>query len=237
MNLALLLLPVVGGYWFVTHFNLTRIQAARESGYHILFRSVLVGIFWYCVAAVAVWFLDTCDMWGVPSLIEWWGTLFPETFTIETVTAIALGVLSPYVLNLFYSKERSRRRAASSTGDHMELLISDALRNQSPIEISLRSRKLYIGFVTGENASRHSDMAVSLIPIYSGHRTEDSLNLVIDIDYRHAVKRLLDDAEREDWNPDDLRIVVPVGEIVSARQFDFAVHHAFQTDIDSGRIA
>ena len=120
----------------------------------------------------------------------------------------------------------------------MELLISDAILNQSPIEISLRSRKLYIGFVTGQNASRHSDMAVSMLPIYSGHRTEDKLNLVIDIDYRHTVERLLfDDAESEDWNPNDLRIVIPVGEIVSVRQFDIAVYRAFQTDIDSGRMA
>ena len=235
MNLALLLLPAVGGYWFVTHFNPTRIQAVRESGYHILFRSILAGIFWYCVAAAAVWFLDTFGLWIFPSLIEWWGTLFPETFTIETVTAIALGVVSPYALNMFYSKERSYERAALSRADHMELLVSDALRNQLPIEISLRSRKLYIGFVTGRNASGHSPIAVSLIPIYSGHRTEDSLNLVIDIDYGHTLERLFDDTESEDWNPNDLRVVIPVGEIVSAKQFDPAIYRAFQNDIASSK--
>ena len=146
--------------------------------------------------------------------------------------AIALGGLSPYVLNVFYSKERGYRRAASITGDHMELLISDALRSQSAIEISLRSRKLYIGFVTGQNASRHSDMAVSLIPIYSGHRTEDNLNLVIDIDYSHSVGRIFaDDPGSKAWNPDDLRVVIPVGEIVSVRQFDLAIYRAFQTNL------
>ena len=36
MTLALLLLPAVGGYWFVTHWNLTRFQAVRDSGYHVL---------------------------------------------------------------------------------------------------------------------------------------------------------------------------------------------------------
>ena len=236
MSLALLLLPAVGGYWFVTHFNFTRFQAVRQSGYHILFRSVLVGIFWYCVAASAVWFLDTCDLWKVPLLIKWWGSLFPQTLAIETVVAIALGVLSPYLFNVFYSSQRGYIRAALSTGDHMELLISDALRCQLPIEVSLRSRKLYIGFVTGQNASRHSDMAVSLIPMYSGHRTEDSLNFVIDIDYRHTVERLFadDDGSRR-WNPNDIRVVIPVGEIVSVRRFDPAVHRAFRTDLASSR--
>ena len=114
----------------------------------------------------------------------------------------------------------------------MELLISDALRNQLPIEISLRSRKLYIGFVTGQNATRHSDTAVSLFPLYSGHRDEDNLNLTIDIDYGHTLRRFFD-AEWEHWSPNDFRIVIPVGEIVSARQFDTDVYRAFQTDFSS----
>ena len=231
MSLALLLLPAVGGYWFVTHFNFTRFQAVRESGYHILFRSVLFGIVWYCVAAVPVWFLDACDLWGVPSAIKWWVSVFPPTFTVETVAAIALGGLSPYILNLFYSEELGSRRAAASTGDHMELLISDAVRNQSPVEISLRSRKLYIGFVMGEYGTRQSDLAVSLIPVYSGHRTEDNLNLVIDIDYEHTLGRFVE--EESQWrhrSPEDFRVVIPVGEIVSARLFDASVYRAFQTD-------
>ena len=116
----------------------------------------------------------------------------------------------------------------------MELLISDAVRNQSPIEISLRSRKLYIGFVTGHNATRHSDMAVSLIPLYSGHRTEDDLNFVIDIDYGHTLGRFFEeDTMRVPLGPDDVRIVIPVGEIVSARQFDPDIYRAFQTDFAS----
>lgn len=238
MSLALLLLPAVGGYWFVTHFNYTQFQAVRESGYHILFRSVLVGILWHWVAVFAVWFLDTRDVWIIPTVIEQWATLFPETFAIETVAAIALGVVSPYFLNLFYSRQRGYRRAAQITGDHMELLISDALQKQAPIEISLRSRKFYIGFVTGHNATRHSDTAVSMIPVYSGHRTEDKLHLVIDIDYDHTVRRFVDDVvEREHRNPDDFRVVIPVGEIVSARQFDLDVYRAFQIDFASAAAA
>ena len=230
MSLAILLLPAVGGYWFVTHFNFTRFQAVRESGYHILFRSVLFGIFWYCVAALTVWYLETCDLWGVPSAIKWWNSVFPPTFTVETVVAIALGGLSPYILNLFYSAERGYRRTAESTGDHIELLISDAMRSHSPIEVSLRSRKFYIGFATGQNDTRHSDTAVSLIPVYSGHRTEDELNLVIDIDYDHTLGRYFEEERWKDWDPDEFRVVIPVGEIVSARLFDVAVYRAFQTD-------
>ena len=121
-----------------------------------------------------------------------------------------------------------------NTGDHMELLISDALRNLSPVEISLRSRRVYIGFVSGHNGTRQSDMAVSLIPLYSGHRNEDNLNFVIDIDYGHTLRPFLKEkAEWEHWDPDDFRVVIPVGEIVSARMFDVDVYRVFQTDFAS----
>ena len=231
MSLALLLLPAVGGYWFVTHFNVTRFQAVRESGYHILFRSVLFGIFWYYVAAVPIWFLDACDLWGFPWAIEWWGSMFPSTFTIETVAAIVLGGFSPYVLNLFYPEKYYSRKAAIDTSDHMELLISDAVQNQSPVEISLRSRKFYIGFVMGEQGRRQSDLALSVIPVYSGHRKENNLNLVIDIDYGHTLGRfVLDETLWQNRGPEDFRVVIPVEEVVSARPFDLDVYRAFQAD-------
>ena len=234
MSIALLLLPAVGGYWFVTHFNLTKFQAIRESGYHILFRSVLVGIFWYSIAAVLVWSLEKFEIWEATSAIKWLASVFPQPFTVETVAAIALGGSSPYILNIFYSKERGHIRAAENTGDHMELLVSEALQNQLPVEISLRNRKLYIGFITGQNATRHSDVAISLIPLYSGHRTEDNLNLVIDIDYGHTIPRfVVEEVEEEDWNPNDVRVVIPVTEIVSARLFDIDLYRAFQNDFTS----
>ena len=86
MNFGLLLLPAVGGYWFVTHFNLTRFQAIRDSGYHILFRSVLVGIFWYVAAEIAIQLLDAYN----PKITEFWDGRFSEPFTSPVVLSIAL---------------------------------------------------------------------------------------------------------------------------------------------------
>ena len=222
MNFGLLLLPAVGGYWFVTHFNLTRFQAIRDSGYHILFRSVLVGIFWYVAAEIAIQLLDAYN----PKITEFWDGRFSEPFTSPVVLSIALGASSPYVLNLFYSSTQGARKAASNAGDHIELLITDAIRDQSPIEISLRSRKSYIGFVVGNNAGRNSDVAVALFPVYSGHRSEETLDLEIDMEYGSVVETYLNDPS--DWDPEDFRVVVPISEIVSARPFDEKIYRDFQ---------
>ena len=45
MSLGLLLIPSLAGYWFLQNANFTRFNNYRLSGYHLLFRSALAGIF------------------------------------------------------------------------------------------------------------------------------------------------------------------------------------------------
>ena len=58
MSLGLLLLPAVGGYWFLTNWNYTRYQLERDSGYRLLFRSAIVGILLYCFSRAVTFAVD-----------------------------------------------------------------------------------------------------------------------------------------------------------------------------------
>ena len=44
MNFEISLLPVLGGYWLLTHLTPTRTEALRQSGYHVAFRSAVAGL-------------------------------------------------------------------------------------------------------------------------------------------------------------------------------------------------
>ena len=50
MNFEISLLPALGGYWLLTHFIPTRTEALRQSGYHIAFRSAVVGLVLFVLA-------------------------------------------------------------------------------------------------------------------------------------------------------------------------------------------
>ena len=50
MNFEISLLPALGGYWLLTHLIPTRTEALRQSGYHIAFRSAVVGLLLFVLA-------------------------------------------------------------------------------------------------------------------------------------------------------------------------------------------
>ena len=218
MTLGLLLLPAVGGHWFVTHWNFTRFQAVRDSGYHVLFRAALVGIVWYCVAHLLVHVWDP-----LPGQVTFWDTNIPAPFTSAVVLSIVFGFCTPYLLNLVYSERRGVRRAANNTGDYLLLLLMDAADEQFGVEVSLRNRKTYVGVVLKCAPERTGESAVEMLPVHSGYRDEETLRLNLDTDYQFVIEEYLS----EDWTPEDFSIVIPFNDIVSARPFDFGVFEDF----------
>lgn len=218
MTLGLLLLPAVGGYWFVTHWNFTRFQAVRDSGYHVLFRAALCGIFWYCIAHLLVY------QWNpLPKLVDFWDDNIPDPFTSAVVLSIAFGFCSPYLLNLVYSKRKGAQRAVANTGDYLMLLLMDAAQKQFGVEITLRNRKVYVGVILKCATERTLESAVEMLPAHSGYRDEETLELNLDTNYRFVTEGYL----REDWTPEGFRVVIPFGDIISARPFDFNVFEDF----------
>ena len=142
MSLGLLLVPALGGYWFLTHLHFTRYQVARVSGYHVLFRSALVGGALFVIAEAGLLLLN---QW-VPQFRMEWESLFPVAYSDTVVLSVVLGAVLPLAVNLVYSAQRAAQKVARDGGDLVELLIDESIEDQKLVEISLRSGKTYIGF-------------------------------------------------------------------------------------------
>ena len=213
----------MGGYWFLTHWNFTRYRAARHSGYHLLFQSALFGILLYCVGRLITLAMDA----GYPSATGFWDKHFPEPFTSEVVASLVLAVLITPLFNLFYSKDRGAEKAAEDSGDHIELLIADSIRDPVPIEVTLRNRKSYIGLALNSGIGSTAEADIALVPMYSGYRDKETLDLEITLDYVPVVSQYLNDPE---WVEEDFRVVIPLSEIVSARLFNEEAYYEFQME-------
>ena len=226
MSLSLLLLPAVGGYWFLTNWNYTRYQVERDSGYRLLFKCALVGILFYCVSRALTSAVDLI----CPSLTLLWDAHFPEPYTSEVALSLGLALVLPPLFNWRlgwrYTKVQGARRVASNAGDHIELLIDRAIEERKAIEISLRSRKVYIGAATESGVGAISDTDVILIPVLSGYRKEDTLELVVTTNYFDIISDHT--GEGSGRTVQELRVVIPLSEVVSARLFDLEVYRAFQ---------
>ena len=123
------------------------------------------------------------------------------------------------------------RRVARNSGDRLELLIDRAFDEEKLVELSLRSRKTYIGMATETSIGLHPDADVVLVPAMSGYRREATLELMVTTNYTQV---LLDHARAGSGRSiRDLGVAIPLTEVVSARLFDLDVFHSFR---DRGQI-
>ena len=228
----------MGGYWFITHWNYTRFRAVRESGYHLLFNSALYGIPLYCVARLYMFVLDL----AVPSLTMFWDVHVPEPFTSEVMLSLFFGWYLPLLLNLHlaYDEDDCARRAAGDFGEHMELVIDRAMRDDELVELSLRSRKGYVGYARESGIGKVSGTDIVLAPVRSGYRDEKTLKLILDTDYTETFGKYIEDFEAyieeiEDFEETteqdieegsfrtieefrDFLVIIPLSEVVVPRQ-------------------
>ena len=219
-----LLLHAVAGYLFLITCELTRHQAARASGYHVLLQSAAWGFALYLVAHAAAFGLDHwCE-----SVVKFWSDWAPEPFTGEVMLSLVLALAVPYALRFcgVVSPLQIARGVALGEGGHIELLILDSMEHGKAVELTLRNRKSYVGLVTDLAVGENSSGDLVLIPMLSGYRNEETLKLEITTDYIPVVRAYTEPGST--LTEDDFRVAVPLNEIVSARPFEKDVYDAFQ---------
>lgn len=229
MGLGLLLIPSLAGYWFLRKANLTRFKIQRSSGYHLLFQSALAGVV-LALFAHAIAFLVNLL---VPQLRSIMYDYVAVNYIDTAIFSIVLAWASPLLLNKFYNQERAVRRAAETYGDLIELLITDSIERRKMIEISLRTGKSYIGYTLHTSIARSGDSDVTLIPMASGYRSEETRELRITTHYSPIIKEWIGrqgspSIPSISQTIQDFKVVLPRSEVCSARLFDPAVYRLFQ---------
>ncbi|CAK2025758.1 conserved membrane hypothetical protein [Vibrio crassostreae] len=94
-----------------------------------------------------------------------------------------------------------------------------------PILFTMSDRKVYIGYVTEIHAKDFND--VNIIPIFSGYREKDTLELVPVTPYRGIISDVEDD-KKEHLNLEAFSVSLPLREIVHAHLHDFRYYKKFK---------
>ena len=229
-SLGLLFIPTLGGYWFLTRLYYTRYSALRDSGYHVLFKSAIVGCFLVAVARLMVIFFFNPHF---PFICELWKSFVPFDYYGTAALSALLGGVLPIGINRFYKKEKAMRRTARESGNLIELLIRENNESGKLVELSLESGKSYIGFVLESGIARHGESDVALLPLKSGYRKEDTQELEITTNYAPVLWEFLQNQESSGLDYEDFRIVIPMSKIMSARIFDPNLYELFQQEESS----
>ena len=227
MGLGFLLIPTLTGYWILRNWKKTSYRVRREQGYHVVFQSALCGL----IPAAAAYILVAIIRHIFPSRYAIWECFVSFDYSCMIMTVL-LGLVWPIVLNLGYSQEKEEQEAlrkAREDGNLIELLFAESVAREMLVEISLRNRKSYIGYVLRNAAEGPNEADISVVPLWSGYRKEDTQELTVTTDYISVILGYLEKGDDlKSFIHEDFRVVVPMSEVVSARLFRPDIYKQFR---------
>lgn len=222
-NLFLLIMPLVGGYLFLSYWNVTRYNASRITGYRLFFQSAFVGIILLIFAKPLANILLLFN--SINDISEW---ITPTGFNLESTVAFSMGLVLPHFLNIFFDRQKFARIMAKNQGDSLHLMIYKAIDNRKPIELTMRNRKVYIGLVSIAGDFVNENIIVT--PYYSGYRDKETRALIITSNYQDVLAEMKkkEILQKIGIERSDLNVTVRMNDVATAREYYPEVYFEFE---------
>ncbi len=193
MPFNILLLPLIGGYFFIQGWNRTQYQSIRLEKERLLFHASLAGIFLLLLAFI----LRGLVPFSIPCVSHFpCATAPPFEYLDVSFLALALGVLLPKVLNRFWTLEDASKKYIEEEGDPFEQLINRALDTAKPVMLTLKGGKVYVGFVISSFVPNREQRTIHIVPLKSGYREDDKHRVHLTTDYAQAFEKMFSDVAR-----------------------------------------
>lgn len=204
-----------------------------KNGLGLLAQGILLTAVLFFLSLVYAFF------WSIASWIFSWDDspyrAVVKIYSYDLYRGIKLYELLAVVLSYFYHIGTLRQgkddwKETFRSQNAVLNMIIGATESQSPLRVSLKSRKVYIGIVESERFTNSDLDNVTLIPYLSGHRDKDTLQMVVDHNYF--------DVYHKNEIADDLtslslfRVVIRMDEVESMSLFDIAYFADFQETED-----
>lgn len=236
-QILLPLLSVVGGYRFSREWRGCNHEVAFENDQRIYLRAVLYGAALFLfVAAVIVVDRQSLQL----ATLVWQGKVGEITFGAEhmslgegerLICALATMFIGKHIARLlndcpsfqeFYDAELSRH----VKNNELAHLLYRAMRSASPVMLTLKNGKVYVGLINTGVSNAEKDQYISIIPIISGYRDEKH-----EVQYTTNYALAFQEVARKPTNRNRARgltKVIPVAEIVSSNIYDARIDAAFR---------
>lgn len=252
-----LLLPLVGGFLFISAWNKTKYNSKRSNGQRLILESALWGTLFLGISYIAVRLLN----WRFPAIYPVWHCLIPFPQLGAPMGSLLIGACLPFILNKvwFRSEKEQNAKSYAAFSDYLGLVFFKAQLKKKPVMITLRNGKIYIGFIHGCNSPGKHDGGGSLYiqPSLSGYRRHVTHEMCITTDYTAILESIANPVEEErtklesvtqshDKNKikdqeqqlktvesaaeerlDDLKMALSVSDIISAVVFDRSAYGQF----------
>jgi len=196
LPLNVFLIPLLGGYLFASRWNVTQWYSDRWEKERLLLNSATYGLLCYFAALLiirgqALW---PCVSW-LPCLPRWPESIPPFDYLGVSLLACVIGFLSPTILNLYFTKQKTNKKLIKEEGTLFEILLDSAMRNSRTVMITLKGGKVYVGFPISFPAPGRAQPMIQILQTLSGYREADKHRVVFTTNYSRALDEIHHDCD------------------------------------------
>ncbi|QPB84186.1 hypothetical protein CWC22_014780 [Pseudoalteromonas rubra] len=259
-TVLLILFFLVSGNRFLSNYPTTVVKYEKSEGYHTFILAAVAGVLLHIVSFIILTVFTLC----FPSLAYSIGfefkkfveVLMPsiasnaEILNMVSVSGVAFvlaGLAPAIIIKLYALANRNLILEAwqkDATGDKTPEFLSLAFSSASlglPVAFTMKNRKVYIGYIIRTSAASND---LEILPIVSGYRKKEDLDLVYLVDYQPITDKISeDDKTRNSSNiasdviAKKFAIVLPHREIVHANLHDMSqMEHFRKHRFDLGQV-
>lgn len=230
---SLWLFPILSGYYFLTRYVYLKYKYDRIETQRLIFNSIITGsvlfFFTYLGRIIVNHFKPTL----IPSVYKFLYKLPIEkqpllwTFVFNFLFIFLFTHLLNKVFEWcnYFRKQTPVEQAVDDFGDEIEKLFKKAAKEELLIQITLKSNKVYVGFVKYIPPPKESNY-LKIIPLVSGCRNDKTKKVKFNTEYYEAI--LLYESDEEKYSSFEMDITIKQDEILIAHIFDNEVYKAFE---------
>ncbi|MEZ0581662.1 hypothetical protein ACA373_01550 [Erwinia sp. STN24] len=251
LQLAVILLC---GYIFVNNSLNHRYSFKRTTGWDAYFYIAVYGVFFSSMG----WAL--CSTLSIGGIFRWaerelvsvdtLRRLFPVVsgsdviqlkeikMLIWSACSVLISAIAAFIRKMYLKKEVRRLNVLARTASYnaLETLLIDASVRQFPVIVTLKSRKVYVGVVYCPQLEHGDCEFFSLLPLLSGYRDKNFLNVVFSVNYQslYIQQGIVNGINLSGLGLDDFQTLLPKREIDNISFFDLPTFQKFASAENDG---
>ena len=254
MGPLVIMVVLVCGFWFTENHYQSRIRQARTNGWTSYFYVAMHGckfvIQGFCLVLFIYLFLLIVSLiisiphlfvptYGIKDFYSWLTNKTALSYPLFFILSLCAGCFIAWRAGDAAQKslrdERVRQAAYREMAalDAIESLLVQAIDEDMLIFVTLKSRKVYIGYVAAPRIEHSLTQHLSIIPCISGYRDKDTL-------YYHEQHRYYElylkkgiTADSKGLNLQHFRHVIPMNEVEAISLFDTSTYQCFDEFINN----
>ena len=208
---------------FLLLFNLARYISQTWDGTRLVFWTGVTGVTLFLFSRWIVLHLMLGTQFGnrlSAALLE----LFPGEYVGSLAGSLVPGLMLPFVGNVFVRRDRAVHLTRHQ-GDLLRAMLTEEVGSGRPIAITLSDSKVYIGLVLSRPSLNPREKYFRLLPTVSGYRDE-TRELNVTTNYTPMLEAIgRRDEALAGYRVEELQILLPLDQVVSARLFDERVYN------------